>query len=123
MMIFPADPTPHAVAGALEALAARTGDPAYARAAKALLAPLSPGRTPADDRLPLAEVKDLLARGKAKTKWQACCLVARRLGPIGHEVSTAKRLQRKLRKIVPQKPISEKVDDLSLAADEPLETV
>lgn len=122
-MIFPPDPSPAAVAAALDRLAVQTGDPAYARAAKALLAPVSPGRTPEDDRLPLAEVKDLMARGKAKTKWQACCMVARRLGPIGHDVSTAKRLQRKLRKIVPQKAISEKVDDVSLAADEPLETV
>lgn len=121
--MFPPDPSPAAIAAQLDRLAARTGNAAYARAARALLQATSPGRTPEDDRLALAEVKDLLARGKAKTKWQACCLVARRLGPIGKETSTAKRLQRKLRKIVPRKPISEKVDDLSLAADEPLETV
>lgn len=122
-MILPADPSPAAVAAELDRLAAQTGDACYARAARVLLQATSPGRTSQDDRLPLAEVKDLLARGKAKSEWQACCMVARRLGPLGREVSTAKRLQRKLRKIIPRKAFCENVDGLSLSAEKISETV
>jgi len=94
-MILSAAPTPHAVAAELEALAARTGDKSYARAARVLLQATSPGREPIDDALALVEAAEIVKRNPAMSLWSVLMLVARRLGPIGHERSTAQRLRRK----------------------------
>lgn len=127
-MMFPPDPSPAAVAAALDRLAAQTGDPAYARAAKALLALPSPGREPIDDALALAEAREILARNPGMSRWSALLLVARRLGPLGKERSTAERLRRKWEKTVSVRNIHEiaisgKSDGLSLRLEINPETV
>jgi hypothetical protein len=89
---------------ALERLALATGDPAYQRAARAIMHQPS-GRPPNKDARLIAEAEALLETGGASSLWEACRLVARGYDPYRRERSVAERLRRK---IVASKKLSRK---------------
>lgn len=87
--------SPAEVAAELEALAERTGDPAFHRAARALLADHGGGRPAIDDADLIAEARALFAAGKVPTLNAAFLKVAKtRAGEIRPR-SLAERLRRK----------------------------
>lgn len=53
------------------------------------------GRPAIDDRRLLADARHLVESGRAKSAWQAYCLVARAADPFGSTRSIAERLRRK----------------------------
>lgn len=83
------------VRAALERLALVTGDPAYHRAARALMHQPS-GRPPKRDARLIEEATVLLASGKARSRLAACLMVARAYHPYQNERSVAERLRRKM---------------------------
>ncbi len=83
------------VRAALERLALATGDPAYRRAARALMHQPS-GRSPLNDARLIEDAEALLASGKARSQWAACRMVARARHPYRSEHSIAERLRRKM---------------------------
>lgn len=86
--------TPLTVSDWLVHLADLHDDPAYRRAAKALLAECG-GRPKQDDRAALAEVAWLVKVGKARNAWHACWMVAGTLPGSASRRSKAKRLHKK----------------------------
>src|SRR5215204_2131766 len=83
------------VCAALERLALATGDPAYRRAARAIMHQPS-GRPPNKDARLIAEAETLLETGGASSLWEACRLVARGYAPYQRERTVAERLRRKI---------------------------
>jgi hypothetical protein len=88
------NPTPEAVAAALERLAEVTGHDAFRRAARALFQD-RPGQKPFNDDDMLAEADALSRSGAARSAWQAFCIVARAHGTRDQVRSIAERLRRK----------------------------
>ena len=96
------DDDPTAVAQALKAIGARTGNRAFGRAAAALLAPPG-GRPVIDDEAALAEMQWLIENGHASTTEAAARMVAAAL-PRAHSLAaTTARLARKYRRLT--KPV------------------
>jgi hypothetical protein len=98
----PADLSIPSVAAWLDSLAAKTGDPAYRRAAKALAAPKG-GRPRANDADALAEMRALMTRKPELGPYSAASLIVTRsprYRPLskGAEKNLIERLVRKLRK-------------------------
>jgi hypothetical protein len=85
------------VRAALERLALVTGDPAYRRAARAMMHPPG-GRPPKRDTRLIADAEALLASGKVRSLQAACLMVARAYHPYQSERSVAERLRRKIAK-------------------------
>jgi hypothetical protein len=99
-----------AKAAELEALAHRTGDPAFARAARELRAPRSgaagrPGRRAIDDRRALGMVAGFLEQGVAKSLNEAADLVAHLTAQPGSVDATRARLFRKYRSRIKSKDL------------------
>lgn len=87
-------PTPPEVAVLLEKLAADTGDPAFARAARAIFQ-VSPGRPAVNDAAAIAEAEEIFESGRARSLNAAFMQVAAAVSPYGNLRSVAERLRRK----------------------------
>lgn len=100
---------------ALEVLALESGNPAFSRAARALYQQ-DGGRPSIDDRMAIAEARELLSTGKAKSVAQALAMVAKARSPAGDERAVRSMAERLRRKIALEKKQHKTVKVDSVAA-------